>query len=221
MELYWFVTDKDDKVIPTGNWNKMPIRKTQACFRNYTDNGATTVHLIDLISGKKATIEIEEARAMTSEKLKKLLKKKFETSLWKQMQEKAKEVEKEQVTSIYTMKGFSQAKTLRTPEILLDYHTGVLKIEGTAGSQQAHDLFNLVMQHLKQNPGKITNVEIKLDFFDTSSSKWLLDILKYIEKNGGAKVRWYYEEDDEDMMEAGEDYAAIINVKFDIVSYIK
>ncbi|MGB6038159.1 MAG: SiaC family regulatory phosphoprotein, partial [Cryomorphaceae bacterium] len=30
-------------------------------------------------------------------------------------------------------------------------------------------------------------------------------------------VKWHYEEDDEDMLEAGEDYDAIIDIAFDMV----
>ena len=32
------------------------------------------------------------------------------------------------------------------------------------------------------------------------------------------KVNWYYEEDDEDMLEAGEDYEAIVSIPFDKIS---
>lgn len=40
---------------------------------------------------------------------------------------------------------------------------------------------------------------------------------KNINKNGSAVIiNWHYEEDDEDMLEAGEDYQAIINVPFEV-----
>jgi hypothetical protein len=39
-----------------------------------------------------------------------------------------------------------------------------------------------------------------------------------ISKNGNdIVVKWHYESDDEDMMEAGEDYKSIINVPFELV----
>ena len=31
------------------------------------------------------------------------------------------------------------------------------------------------------------------------------------------EVKWYYEEDDEDMLEAGEDYEAIIDLPFEMI----
>ena len=65
------------------------------------------------------------------------------------------------------------------------------------------------------------NTNIQLEYFNTSSSKCILDVFKKLEainKGGSAVViNWYYEEDDEDMLEAGEDYQAIISVPFKMV----
>jgi hypothetical protein len=61
-----------------------------------------------------------------------------------------------------------------------------------------------------------------LKYFNTSSSKCILDVFKKLEninKSGNSTViiNWHFEEDDEDMSEAGEDYKAIINVPFKMV----
>ena len=46
----------------------------------------------------------------------------------------------------------------------------------------------------------------------------LMDLLKRVEQSQcEAEVFWYYEEEDEDMEEAGEDYAAIIQLPFKLV----
>ena len=45
-----------------------------------------------------------------------------------------------------------------------------------------------------------------------------MDLLKKLEQcSCAAEVNWYYEEEDEDMQEAGEDYAAIIQLPFKLV----
>ena len=42
--------------------------------------------------------------------------------------------------------------------------------------------------------------------------------LEAIHKAGNeVSINWYYEEDDEDMLEAGEDYQAIIKVPFTMI----
>ena len=60
-----------------------------------------------------------------------------------------------------------------------------------------------------------------MEYFNTSSSKCILDLFKQLESlNNGeteVNVNWYYEEDDEDMAEAGEDYDAIISLPFKMI----
>jgi len=62
---------------------------------------------------------------------------------------------------------------------------------------------------------------MKLEYFNTSSSKCILDLLKRLEKinQAGSKVsvNWYFESEDEDMEEAGEDYQAIIKLPFKMI----
>ena len=51
------------------------------------------------------------------------------------------------------------------------------------------------------------------------SSKCILDVFKKLESVSGSEitVKWHYEEDDEDMLEAGEDYEAIIDLPFEMI----
>jgi len=60
-----------------------------------------------------------------------------------------------------------------------------------------------------------------MEYFNTSSSKCIYDLLKEIKslKEGGkdVRVRWYYEQYDEDMMEAGEDYSDLLDLPFAFV----
>jgi hypothetical protein len=64
-------------------------------------------------------------------------------------------------------------------------------------------------------------VDVKLEYFNTSSSKCILDLFKKLEAISGSKtkvvVNWFFEEDDEDMEEAGQDYQAIISLPFNII----
>jgi hypothetical protein len=64
-----------------------------------------------------------------------------------------------------------------------------------------------------------TEINIKLEYFNTSSSKCILDVFKKLETLANTKmtINWYYEEDDEDMLEAGEDYQAIISIPFKMI----
>ena len=67
------------------------------------------------------------------------------------------------------------------------------------------------------------DVRIKMEYFNTSSSKCIYDVLKELKRlEGKGKdviVRWYYDEDDEDMMEAGEDYSDLLDLHFKFIEY--
>jgi hypothetical protein len=62
---------------------------------------------------------------------------------------------------------------------------------------------------------------VQLEYFNTSSSKCILDLFKKLElvraTGNEVTVYWHYEADDEDMLEAGEDYQAIINLPFKMI----
>ncbi|MBR2886883.1 MAG: SiaC family regulatory phosphoprotein, partial [Bacteroidales bacterium] len=74
-----------------------------------------------------------------------------------------------------------------------------------------------------QNPLEKTVFNFKLEYFNTASSKLLLDVLLKLEDMYDAGhdvlVKWHYPDDDEDMEEAGEEYADIVEVPFEQVSY--
>jgi hypothetical protein len=77
------------------------------------------------------------------------------------------------------------------------------------------------LENYAESPKENTVVNIQLEYFNTSSSKCILDVFKKLEKintnSNKVVINWYYEEDDEDMLEAGEDYEAIINIPFKMI----
>ena len=64
-------------------------------------------------------------------------------------------------------------------------------------------------------------VNIAFEYFNTSSSKCLYDIFKRLRKVKATGreliINWYYEQDDEDMMEAGEDYSDLLDLDFNFL----
>jgi hypothetical protein len=122
------------------------------------------------------------------------------------------------------MEKYSIDGTPKTPTISFDLASGVLEIKGRSIPENSIEFYKPLVDALDKyagSPKSATNVNIQLEYFNTSSSKCILDVFKKLEninKNGSAVViNWHYEEDDEDMLEAGEDYQAIINVPFKMV----
>ena len=111
--------------------------------------------------------------------------------------------------------------TAKTPRVA--FHDSPLSMEISGRSIPENSiafytpLLEWVDEHLKA--GDAVDVGIRLEYFNTSSSKCLMDLLKRVEQSAAeATVLWYYEEDDEDMLEAGEDYDAIIDMPFRLIA---
>ena len=122
------------------------------------------------------------------------------------------------------MKTIQIEGTPKTPTINFDASTGVLELKGRSIPENSIEFYKPIVDWLDEyalNANAQTSVNVQLEYFNTSSSKCILDVFKKLEaisKNGNKIViNWHYEEDDEDMLEAGEDYQAIINVPFKMV----
>lgn len=98
--------------------------------------------------------------------------------------------------------------TPKTPTIKFDASSGVFEIKGRSIPENSVNFYKPLIDWLdsyKEDPNDKTIVNIRLEYFNTSSSKCILDVFKKLESIYKAKneveVNWYYEEDDEDMLE--------------------
>ncbi|MEQ1734264.1 MAG: DUF1987 domain-containing protein [Bacteroidia bacterium] len=115
--------------------------------------------------------------------------------------------------------------TPKTPVIKFDPATGKLDLKGRSIPENSIEFYKPLIDSLELFSTAATkemSVNIHLEYFNTSSSKCILDVFKkleHIHKGGSSNVliNWHYEQDDEDMLEAGEDYQAIIAVPFKMV----
>jgi len=114
--------------------------------------------------------------------------------------------------------------THKTPSINFDAKKGLIEIKGVSTPENCIDFYQPLVDWLKNylaNPIKPTIINIHLTYLNTNSSKWILHILKKFEniytKNNSVTINWYCDEDDEIMMESGEDYQSILNVPVNII----
>lgn len=122
------------------------------------------------------------------------------------------------------MKVIKIKPTKTTPGVLLDPSRGILKMVGRSYPENSVDFYYPIKSLLE---GHVTarkfEVRIKLEYFNTSSSKCLYDMFKAIKALGvnGTEVyiHWYYQPEDEDMLEVGEDYSDLLDMPFSFVEY--
>jgi len=112
----------------------------------------------------------------------------------------------------------------KTPSITFNANEGKLELKGRSIPENSVEFYKPLNDWIEAygaTPKAQTSVDIKLEYFNTSSSKCILDLFKKLETINGkgtdVSINWYFEEDDEDMEEAGQDYQAIISLPFKII----
>mgnify|MGYP005851282727 CR=1 FL=1 len=118
--------------------------------------------------------------------------------------------------------------TPKTPNVKFDAAEGLIEIKGRSIPENSIEFYKPLIEWLDEYgkaPVAKTNVNIQLEYFNTSSSKCILDVFKKLEsiqksQKSEVTINWYYEEDDEDMLEAGEDYESIIRVPFKMIEIV-
>ena len=125
-------------------------------------------------------------------------------------------------------------KTNLTPEIILDPVNFLFEINGESRPENVNKFFDPVVKWLDEFAFQIIDKKnkdanynccftfvFKLEYFNSSSIKFVYDILKKLEEiNESTKcieIDWYYDSSDDDMHENGVEFSKIINIPFSIV----
>ena len=115
--------------------------------------------------------------------------------------------------------------TEKTPGILFDPAAGVLEMKGCSIHENAEGFFRPLLKVVEDyvlHPVPVTSIRISMSYFNSSSSKYLLDLLKVLDEiqlngTGEVSMEWHYSADDLDMEEAGGDYKALLQMPVTLV----
>jgi SiaC family regulatory phosphoprotein len=115
--------------------------------------------------------------------------------------------------------------TDKSPEVVL-HAEGLISIKGKAIPDNAFQFFAPVLDWVSNycdHPSANTKVELALEYYNTSSSKVLISILKsldHLHKNEISKIEvsWFFETDDDDMEESGQDFQRMVSMPISLVS---
>jgi len=113
-----------------------------------------------------------------------------------------------------------------TPSVILDPRSNQFIFEGTSMPENSKKFFEPIFSWIEayvENPNEETIVDFKMKYFNTSSTKSILDIMilfKGLAKKGKMLIiNWYFFVDDEDMMEAGEGFSKMVRYPFNFIKY--
>lgn len=123
------------------------------------------------------------------------------------------------------MKALLIQATADTPKVHLDKSSNTFEISGLSLPEDAIEFYKPIMGWLEDysaDPNAETHFNLKLEYFNTASSKQIIQLLLFLEKlnaKSGVKIFWHYKDIDEDMHDLGEEYSEIIKVDFELVEY--
>ena len=114
--------------------------------------------------------------------------------------------------------------TNETPKVVLDKDNGVFEFSGNSFPEDVITFFSPILSWFEEYsaaPNDHTELIFNLEYYNTSTSKMILKLLekcKLIHRQGHeVEVQWHFLEDDEDMIEAGEDYSENVKIPFKFV----
>jgi hypothetical protein len=117
-------------------------------------------------------------------------------------------------------------KTFNSPEVEFIADTGELSMEGRSIPEDPGEFFERLIKWINEyflNPAEKTVLSIKLEYINSGSSKYMLELLRILKINNDAgkdlKVKWYFEEGDESIQELGQHYEQTIRIPFEHIEF--
>lgn len=112
----------------------------------------------------------------------------------------------------------------RSPRITANFSTGIFEISGISLPENPYNFYQPFLNELDlylKAPCKETVLSLKLEYFNTGSALALRNTIQKLNDNlpkDALLVKWYYETDDIDMLDSGQEFASIFkNSRFEII----
>ncbi|MBF0457324.1 MAG: DUF1987 domain-containing protein [Nitrospirae bacterium] len=124
------------------------------------------------------------------------------------------------------MKGLAIDATKSTPWIYFDQENNILEINGESYPENTSEFYEPLFKWLDMRLGELHEesftINIALKYFNSSSSKILMNLFerleKYSERGKNIAVNWIYDKADESCLEYGEEFKEdLTTLKFNLV----
>ncbi len=115
-------------------------------------------------------------------------------------------------------------ETSKTPSVSFDPERGMFEMRGKSIPENSNSFYGPLLQYVEKygsKPAERTVLNVRFEFFNTSSSNRIHALFKRFERiylaDSDVLIRWYCENGDDNMRDAGRDFKAILQVPFEIV----
>jgi hypothetical protein len=122
-------------------------------------------------------------------------------------------------------------ETTSTPKVVFDLANSIFEIKGCSRPEDVRSFYMPLIDWLEKFRNTSLDIEIEkhsnnplvfkfqLDYFNSSSAKFILDILLLInqlhKKGLNLKIVWFYIHNDDDMLEVGKELSEVVDFQFD------
>ena len=120
------------------------------------------------------------------------------------------------------LNGLTIEPTKKTPWVVLE--PGKVIILGRSILENPAEFYRPIHEWVSKYVGessRMTTIQFGFEFINTTSIKWVYAILKELSRIPDmptrAKISWYYEEGDEDILERGEYFSSVLDVPFNFI----
>lgn len=122
-----------------------------------------------------------------------------------------------------TMNSINIPASDESPQVFFDPKKGILEISGKSLPEDTKGFYDPIIDAVKeytQKPNPHTVINLKLNYINSSSTKKILELVTHfekIEKEGyNVELNWFYEENDDDMLEEGHEFNRLTELNVNI-----
>lgn len=116
-------------------------------------------------------------------------------------------------------------KTKNTPNVNIDLSGGSFEIKGPSYSEDVTNIYDPILTWIDNNMSELDQelvCELYFDVLNSVSHKKIFQILiklnVFFQNGKKIRVKWFYDEDDEDILEMGEDIKELIELPFELLA---
>jgi hypothetical protein len=130
------------------------------------------------------------------------------------------------------MEKFIIEPTANSPRIVLDPEKRTFEFSGESRPENVRKFYLPVLEWLEAYTGSLEALQdderkfdlqcqFNFEYFNSTSAKYILDIFKSLNAINalgvGLDIQWLYEEDDEDMLEVGQEMSRMSKLSFEYI----
>lgn len=122
------------------------------------------------------------------------------------------------------MKAIQLSETKKTPKVILDKEAEEFLFAGRSLPEDPNEFYFTIFEWLDEYlkfPKLETNIVFEMDYMNTASSKMFLKLFyklkKAIKQGRNINIKWIYDKDDEELFEAGSDFADMVDIPIEMV----